>query len=70
MENNCIINWELHQKLMEKKKTITVCNGIGSNMFFPEYVEIEIFSGERDIITELPNGLKKSKRGKNNIKEK
>lgn len=69
MENNCIINWELHQKLMEKKKTITVCTGIGSNMFFPEYVEIEIFSGERDIITELPNGLKKSKKEKNIIKE-
>jgi hypothetical protein len=70
MENNCIINWELHQKLMNKKKTITVCTGIGSNMFFPEYVEIEIPSGERDIITELPNGLKKSKKEKSIVKEK
>jgi len=69
MENNCIINWELHQKLMEKKKTITVCNGIGSNMFFPEYVEIEIFSGERDIITELPNGLKNLKGEKITLKK-
>jgi hypothetical protein len=70
MENNCIINWELHQKLMNKKKTITVCTGIGSNMFFPEYVEIEIPSDERDIITELPNGLKKSKKEKSIVKEK
>jgi hypothetical protein len=37
-----IINWELHQKLMEKKTTITVCTGIGMNMFFPEYTTIEI----------------------------
>jgi len=27
---------------MAKKKTITVCTGIGMNMFFPEYVTIEI----------------------------
>ena len=27
---------------MAKKNTITVCTGIGSNMFFPEYVTIEI----------------------------
>lgn len=69
MENNCIINWELHQKLMGKRKTITVCTGIGSNMFFPEYVEIEISSGERDIITELPNELKKPKKEKKIDKE-
>jgi len=55
---------------MNKKKTITVCTGIGSNMFFPEYVEIEIPSDERDIITELPNELKKSKKEKSITKEK
>jgi hypothetical protein len=37
-----IINWELHQKLMENKTIITVCTGIGLNMFFPEYTTIEI----------------------------
>jgi hypothetical protein len=70
MENNCIINWELHQKLMNKKKTITVCTGIGSNMFFPEYVEIEISSGERDIITELPKDFKTPRKEKKISKEK
>ena len=55
---------------MNKKKTITVCTGIGSNMFFPEYVEIEISSGERDIITELPKELRKSKKEKAIDKEK
>jgi hypothetical protein len=39
-------------------------------MLFPEYVEIEISSRERDIITELPKELKKSKRGKGINKEK
>ena len=69
-ENNCIINWDLHQKLMNKKKTIRVCTGIGSNMFFPEYVEIEIPSGEKGIITELPKELKGPKKGKKTSKEK
>ncbi len=27
---------------MVKKKTIKVCTGIGLNMFFPEYITIEI----------------------------
>ena len=54
---------------MRKRKTITVCTGIGSNMFFPEYVEIEISSGERDIITELPKELKKPKKEKKIDKE-
>lgn len=69
METNSIINWELHQKMMEKRKTITVCTGIGSNMFFPEYVEIEISSGKTDIITELSEGLKKPKKEKKIDKE-
>jgi len=70
MKNNCIINWDLHQKLMNKKKTITVCTGIGTNMLFPEYIEIEIPSREKDIITELPKELKKSKKGESINKEK
>jgi hypothetical protein len=41
-----IINWDLHQKIMEQKKnkpqTITICTGVGLNMFFPEYTTIEI----------------------------
>ena len=35
---------------MAKKKTITVCTGIGSNMFFPEYITIEIPSGKQSIV--------------------
>jgi len=27
---------------MAKKNTITVCTGIGANMFFPEYITIDI----------------------------
>jgi hypothetical protein len=50
MQNKSIINWELHQKLMARKKTITVCMGIGANMFFPEYTTIEIPSGKQSII--------------------
>jgi hypothetical protein len=41
-----IINWDLHQKIMEQKnnkpQTITICTGVGLNMFFPEYTTIEI----------------------------
>jgi len=37
-----ILNWELHQKLMEKRNKIVICTGIGLNMFFPEYTEVEI----------------------------
>jgi len=68
MKTNSIINWELHQKLMEKRKTIRVCTGIGANMFFPEYVEVEIYPEEKDIINELPEDLKKPKRGKSTEK--
>ena len=42
MQNSSIINWELHQKVMAKKKTIRVCTGVGLNMFFPEYITIEL----------------------------
>ncbi len=52
MQNESIINWELHQKLMARKKTITVCTGIGANMFFPEYITIEIPSEKQSIISD------------------
>jgi len=54
MENNSILKWDLHQKLMAKKNknTITVCTGIGLNMFFPEYITIEI---EKPIEKEYKN---------------
>jgi len=57
MQNKSIINWELHQKVMAKKKTIKVCTGIGLNMFFPEYITIEL----TDIDTEI-KPLKKTKK--------
>jgi hypothetical protein len=57
MQDKSIINWELHQKVMAKKKTIKVCTGIGLNMFFPEYITIEL----TDIDTEI-KPLKKTKK--------
>jgi hypothetical protein len=35
---------------MAKKNTITVCTGIGSNMFFPEYITIEISAGKQSLV--------------------
>ena len=57
MQDSSIINWELHQKLMAKKKTIKVCTGVGLNMFFPEYITIEL----QDIDTKIrkPKTVKK-----------
>jgi hypothetical protein len=54
MQDNSIIDWELHQKVMTKKNknTITICTGIGSNMFFPEHVTIEIPNEKNTIITD------------------
>ena len=60
MQDKSIINWELHQKVMAKKKTIKICTGVGLNMFFPEYVTIEL----SDIDTEI----KKPKTTKKNAK--
>ena len=57
MQDKSIINWELHQKVMAKKKTIKICTGIGLNMFFPEYITIELL----DIDTEI-KPLKKTKK--------
>jgi hypothetical protein len=42
---------------MAKKKTIKICTGIGLNMFFPEYITIEL----TDIDTEI-KPLKKTKK--------
>jgi len=52
MQDNSIIDWELHQKVMAKKNknTITICTGVGLNMFSPEYITIEI---EKPIDTEI-----------------
>jgi len=57
MQDKSIINWELHQKIMAKKKTIKICTGVGLNMFFPEYITIEL----SDIDTEI-KPLKKTKK--------
>jgi hypothetical protein len=57
MQDKSIINWELHQKIMAKKRTIKICTGIGLNMFFPEYITIEL----TDIDTEI-KPLKKIKK--------
>jgi len=57
MQDKSIINWGLHQKVMAKKRTIKVCTGIGLNMFFPEYITIELL----DIDTEI-KPLKKTKK--------
>ena len=57
MQDKSIINWELHQKVMAKKRTIKICTGIGLNMFFPEYITIEL----TDIDTEI-KPLKKTKK--------
>ena len=53
-----ILNWELYQKVMAKKRTIKVCTGIEMNMFFPEYITIEL----SDIDTEIkkPKTTKKN----------
>jgi hypothetical protein len=54
MKDSCIIDWELHQKVMAKKNknTITICTGVGLNMLFPEYVTIEIPNKKNTIITD------------------
>ena len=60
LHDNCIIDWELHQKIMAKKKTIRICTGVGLNMFFPEYITIEL----SDIDTEIRKPKKTKKDGK------
>jgi hypothetical protein len=60
VQDKSIINWELHQKVMAKKKTIKVCTGVGLNMFFPEYITIEL----SDIDTEIKTFKKTKKNAK------
>jgi hypothetical protein len=62
MRNSCIVDWELHQKVMAKKNTITVCTGIGLDQLTPEYITIELAS----IDTEYHTDIKKSKKSKKN----
>jgi hypothetical protein len=59
MNDSCIIDWELYQKVMAKKRTIKVCTGIGLNMFFPECITIELL----DIDTEIKTFKKTKKNG-------
>jgi len=37
---------------MSKKNTISVCTGVGLNMFFPEYVTVEIPNKKNTIISD------------------
>jgi hypothetical protein len=52
--DSCILDWELYQKVMAKKNknTIKICTGVGLNMFFPEYITVEI---EKPIEKEYKN---------------
>lgn len=49
MEDKSIINWELHQMLMEKGKTIKVCTGIGLDQITPEYTKIYLSDINKEI---------------------
>ena len=42
--NESIINWELHHKIMAKKRGIDVCIGISIDQITPEYFTISILS--------------------------
>jgi hypothetical protein len=58
MENNSILNWDLHQKLMNKRNEIIVCVGIGLNMFFPEYITIHMEEEYDPSISKPPTSAK------------
>jgi len=60
MQDKSIINWDLHQKIMAKKKTIKVCTGVGLDQITPEYITIELF----DIDTEIKKPKTTKKNGK------
>jgi hypothetical protein len=60
MQDSCIIDWELYQKVMAKKKTIKVCTGVGLDQITPEYITIELF----DIDTEIKKPKTTKKNGK------
>jgi len=49
MQDSCIIDWELYQKVMAKKKTIKVCTGVGLDQITPEYITIELFNIDTEI---------------------
>jgi len=49
MQDSCIIDWELHQKIMVKKNTIKICTGIGLDQITPEYVTIELSGIDTEI---------------------
>lgn len=51
---------------MSKEKVISVCAGIGLNMFFPEYVEVTIPSNNDnvEVIVEPTKKIKKRKNKK------
>jgi hypothetical protein len=60
MQDSCIIDWELYQKVMAKKKTIKVCTGVGLDQITPEYITIELL----DIDTEIKKPKTTKKNGK------
>jgi hypothetical protein len=61
MKDSCILDWELYQKVMAKKKTIKVCTGVGLDQITPEYITIEI-------PTKIDTEIKKPKTSKKNGK--
>ena len=60
MQYKSILNWELYQKATAKKRQIILCTGIGLNMFFPEYITLEI---PMKIDTEIKYPKKSKKNG-------
>jgi hypothetical protein len=52
IRSESIINWELHQKLINDKKKFEICLGIGMNQFFPEYITIDL-TPEIDTIIDI-----------------
>ena len=60
MKDSCILNWELYQKVMAKKKTIKVCTGVGLDQITPEYTTIYL----SDIDTEIKKPKISKKNGK------
>ena len=61
MKDSCILDWELHQKVMAKKKTVKVCTGVGLDQITPEYITIYL----SDIDTEIKKRGRKSKTNEN-----
>lgn len=58
MKDSCILDWELHQKVMAKKKTIKICTGIGLDQITPEYITIYLSNIDTEI--KKPKILKKN----------